>query len=321
MKILVVKTSSLGDIIHAFPVLSYLRKQDPGGEIDWVVEERCAELLEAHPHVNRVLKMDSRKWRKGSFKELRELRKTFYDAIFDLQGNVKSSVVLMGARGKKKVGFGWKTAPEWPNALFTGCKVNPPHGLNIREDYLYIVKNYFNDRTPYEIEPIELRITEKERQQVDEVLPDATIVCPGSAWSNKQLTQDQLLALLKQMQEKYLFAWGNDEERELVLQLAAHFPDSLVLPRCSLPVLQHVMAKCRRVIAMDSLPLHLCATTKTPSLSFFGPSSAKKYGPLGTHHKTIQGLCPYGITFEKRCPKLRTCPTGACLKELRGDGV
>jgi heptosyltransferase-1 len=322
MKILIVKTSALGDLIHTFPVLSYLRNRFPFAQIDWVVEASFAELVEAHPHVTRVLTIESKKWRKAPFhfwEEIKNfwsiLRETEYDFVFDLQGNVKSAAILAQARAKEKVGFGWRTVPEWPNALFTSAKINPPPGKNIREDYLAVVQGYFKDTAPYPIEPVVLRITEAQCSRIEAVPSGATLVCPGAAWPNKQLAFEQLLAFLKQLERgPYLFAWGTEHEREIGVQLAAHFHKSSVLERCTLAVLQHVMARCALVVAMDSLPLHLCATTPTPTIGFFGPSSAKKYGPIGERHHVIQGKCPYGIVFEKRCPKLRTCKTGACLK-------
>ncbi len=315
MKILIVKTSALGDIIHTFPVLSYLRKRFPDAQIDWVVETRCKELVQAHPQISRVLTIDSKKWRKAPLREWKGLRGCVYDLVFDLQGNIKSGAILAQTRAKKKIGFGWRSVSEWPNVLFTSKKINPPAGKNIREDYLAVVKGYFKDEEPFESEPVELRITEAQQALVESILSDAMLVCPGAAWPNKQLGCDQLLTYLKNLDKgPYLFAWGSEEERESALQLAGHFSDSSVLERYPLPVLQRIMAKSQLVIAMDSLPLHLCATTKTPTISFFGPSLAKKYAPIGDDHQTIQGECPYGVVFEKRCPKLRTCATGACLK-------
>jgi heptosyltransferase-1 len=72
---------------------------------------------------------------------------------------------------------------------------------------------------------------------------------------------------------------------------------------------------------MDSATLHLCGTTSTPSFSLFGPSSASIYKPLGEHHVAFQGSCPYGRTFVKRCPILRTCKTGACMKDLTAKRI
>ncbi|MFN0065675.1 MAG: glycosyltransferase family 9 protein, partial [Chlamydiales bacterium] len=110
--------------------------------------------------------------------------------------------------------------------------------------------------------------------------------------------------------------------RVVAEKLSAAFQErGHVLPRLRLTALQHVMARCSRVVAMDSLPLHLCATTKTPSLSFFGPSSKNKYCPSESRHISIQGECPFDEKFEKRCPKLRTCKSGACINEISADAL
>ncbi|MFZ0564676.1 MAG: glycosyltransferase family 9 protein [Chlamydiales bacterium] len=325
MKILILKTSALGDVIHTFPVVDYLKKRFPVGQIDWVVETRAASLVKAHPHIDRVLSLDSKRWREKPFSSSNrkersgfrtELKKVHYDLVFDLQGNLKSSWVLSQVVAKKKIGFGWKTVPEWPNALFTSHRFNPHPNQNIREDYLSVVQSYFRDPQSFVSSPIALTLTEEERCKLVQLKLNPTLVCPGAAWPNKRLPQKTLSFVLKKINRgPYMFSWGSNEEREIAMQLSAEFPNSYVLEPLSLPLLQHVMAKCQLVIAMDSLPLHLCGTTQTASLSFFGPSSASKYLPMGKQHRAFQGLCPYGIRFEKRCSRLRSCPTGACLSE------
>jgi heptosyltransferase I len=328
MKIIIVKTSSLGDIIQTFPLLDYLREKFPEGEISWVVEGAFAELVRANPQVDHVLTIESKKWRKHPFsKESRSqwmafrknLRKTHYDLLFDLQGNLKSSAIVFCARAKEKIGFGWKTVQELPNIFFTSFRVNPPKGKNIREDYLAIGQRYFKDSVPYAFHPAPLKLEPLQEQKLIALFADVkdkpTLVCPSSAWPNKCLSEEMLTKILLQLDRPpYWFIWGNPREREVCLHLSSHFPNSQVLERLSLPLLQHVMAKCQLVVAMDSLPLHLCSTTQTPSLSFFGPSSAAKYAPPGSKNFAFQGKCPYGERFEKTCPKLRTCPTGLCLK-------
>lgn len=330
MKILVIKTSSLGDILHAFDVLSYLKKKRPDCEIDWVVESRCKELVQAHPLIEKTWVIDSKKWKGALFnretwKEILAFRskisRSKYDVVFDLQGNIKSSIVLAFVCAVKKVGFGWKTVPEWPNTLFTNVRINPPSGKNIREDYLAVVKGFFGDDNFFEKEPILLKLTVSQEKELEnlqmQALQSTVLVSFGSNWINKRLSEDRLVEVLKNVslstRSSFLFIWGSKEEKRVGIRLASHFSDSLVL-NLSIPVLQHVMARCRLVVAMDSFPLHLCATTSTPTLSFFGPSSSKKYCPLGKQHTTIQGECPYGIAFDKRCPQLRSCKTGECLK-------
>jgi heptosyltransferase I len=333
MKVLIVKTSSLGDIIQTFPVLEYLRHRFTNVTIDWVVEQGFAGLVEAHPLVDRVLSIQSKKWRCAplsleNFGQIRSflktLRSTHYDVLFDFQGNVKSGCVVISAHARAKVGFGWKTVPEWPAALCTRYKINPPAGGNIRADYLAVVQGYFQDTAPYRAGPISLKLDSLQQQKLADLFasnaPPPTLVCPAAAWANKCLSEEDLVNVLHRLNHvPYWFIWGSQREREMAMRLATHFPGSAVLEKLSLPLLQHIMKRSRLVVAMDSLPLHLCGTTNTPTLSFFGPSSAKKYKPLGPHHTVVQGICPYGVHFEKRCPRLRTCETGACMKQNLDD--
>jgi heptosyltransferase-1 len=327
VKILIVKTSSLGDLIHTFGALDYLRYRFPDAQIDWVVENPFSELLKSHPQIDRVITIESKKWRHsltkrktwgdiGAFRK--KLREVEYDLLFDLQGNTKSGLIVGAARAKEKIGFGFTTLFEWPNALFTNRKIDPVQGKNVRDENLAIVQGYFQDSNPYVPRPISLKLDPLQQQKLSTLFPkeeSPTLVCPFAAWQNKCLSEEGLIQWLRRLNHSpYWFIWGSPQEREVALRLSSHFAGSSVLERLPLPLLQHVMSRCRLVIAMDSLPLHLCGTTATPTLSFFGPSSALKYSPVGEHHRTIQGKCPYGIQFDRRCPKLRTCETGSCLK-------
>ena len=330
MKVLIVKTSSLGDIIQTFSALDYLKQRSPEMEVHWIVESAFAELVRAHPFVDKILMIDSKKWRqaplsKESLQQVlasrKAVRETFYDVLFDFQGNIKSGLVVASARARTKVGFGWKSAAEWPACLFTHCKINPSPGRNIREDYLALAQGYFKDNKLYQPRPFSLKLDSLQQQRLSDLFSQGArpiLVCPSAAWSNKCLSEEGLVQVLHRLDTgPYWFVWGNLAERNQAIRLAGHFRASSVLEKLSLPLLQHVMARSRLVVAMDSLPLHLCGTTPTPTLGFFGPSSAAKYRPLGSHHMAIQGVCPYGVQFEKRCPQLRTCTTGLCLKSAQ----
>ena len=340
MRVLIVKMSSLGDIIHAFPVLHYIKQCYPQTEVDWVVEQPFAELVEAHPLVNRVIRIQTKKWRsqylsKATWQEAvhfrRELRKSFYHIILDLQGNVKSGLVTASAKSSLKVGFGYSSVPEWPNILATHRHCNPPKGNNIREDYLFIAQSAFGNFTPIVETGVQLKLTSQEEIQLTPILERCqkinglkVLVCPGSNWPNKQLTKETLQSFLQCFSRKlnvhFLFLWGHQAEKTFAEELAASIPhQSSVINRLPLPALQNLMVHVDLVLAMDSLPLHLAGTTSTPSYSVFGASSAHKYKPTGDHHKAFQGSCPYGKHFEKRCDLLRTCQTGACMKQLEGQ--
>jgi heptosyltransferase-1 len=339
MKALLVKTSSLGDIVHTFPVVGYLKHLNV--TIDWVVETSNAALPLAHPHVNQVLTIDSKKWRKNplngttwneiaSLKE--KLRAAQYDVVFDLQGNIKSGIVTWLTPCHTKVGFGKATVPEWPNLLATNHRFNPLPGNNIRADYLSLVQSYFGDRNPFENTSVILKVSDDQKRIVRDLLASPVVekgskilVCSGSMWTNKTLPAETLLRLLQRIHEtfdcSYLLAWGSEEEKTTAEFLSKNLNSSLLLPRLPLPTLQNLMHGVDLTIAMDSLPLHLAGTACTPTWGLFGPSSVAKYNPQGPQNLAFQGACPYGRSFEKRCPILRTCPTGACLREQSSEAL
>ncbi len=331
MKILIVKTSSLGDIIHTFPSLQLLRERYPSAQIDWVVEQPFTELVQSHPDIDHVFSVKTRQWRKNmstrqTWQEIltlrKELRSVSYDRVYDFQGNFKSGLITWMAKSPIKVGFGFSSVPEKPNALFTNKHFNPPKGKNIRDDYLYLV----DQSGDYHVREVELQISSQEQQRIDQFLANPVfqggkkiMVCPGSMWANKQLSKETLLAFLQKIDQsetsRFLFVWGSDAEKQTVQELALSFPERcLIADKLPLATLQNLMGRMDQVIAMDSLPLHLAGTTSTQVFGVFGASSANKYKPAGS--SAFQGACPYGRTFEKRCPILRTCPTGSCIKDV-----
>lgn len=344
-RFLIIKTSSLGDIIHAFPVLTYLKEKFPAAKIDWIVEKQFSELVKAHPLVDQILCVETKKWRQGWLRKdtrqgIREFRKRLrekkYDAVFDLQGNIKSGLITLAAKSDHKVGFGKKSVPEWPNCLFTNHRFNPPYSKNIREEYLSLVKNYFNDHEEWNWEGC---AEVKMQPSIDITFKIATIlknpilqgrqkvmVCPGSAWRNKQMNNEALGDLLfrfeTELNSSFLLIWGTEDEKKTAEELQSRFIEhALVIERLPLSGLQNLMTQVDLVIAMDSLPLHLAGTTKTPTYSIFGASLADKYRPMGSRHLAFQGSCPYGKVFKKRCPTLRSCPTGACIRDRKADEI
>lgn len=321
MNFLIIKTSSLGDIIQAFPALQFLRKKFPEACIDWVVEAPFAELVKAHPDVNQVFSIESKKWGRGKslksfFAFRKNLQKKRYRALFDLQGNCKSAVITFLAHADKKVGFNLKSVREWPNAFFTNYRVALPPKKNIREDYLFQIQSYLGDFEGTLDCAVSLKVENKKK--VDDLLKgveNPILVAPKTAWPNKELALEKLISFLQKKEGFFLFSYGKKEELKTAQYLNEIFKErSLILDPLPLFLFQYLMSKVNLIIAMDSLPLHLAGTTHTPTYSFFGPTKGEKFAPIGPLHQFEQGICPYGVQFDKQCPKLRSCKTGKCLK-------
>lgn len=330
MRILIVKTSSLGDILHAFPAIAYLMHSIPTCHITFVVEDAFAALVEDNPYVDEVIRVDTKKMRKAPFSKktwqefsrVKKALKRGYDVVFDLQGNIKSGLITFFAKSPVKVGFGWKSVPEKVNLLFTNQHIDYVPGKNVREDLLALVQNFVKGKADIDSTTLNLK-GEEVFLCFNGKVP--VLIAPGSNWKNKRLTDEQLQAFLEgvkaEIDPQFFFLAGNEKEKEQAESLQAKFEGAVVLTRLPPTLLQRVMQKMDHVIAMDSFPLHLAGESGVPTFSFFGPSSSSKYAPFGNKsvHRSFQGSCPYGITFIKRCPKLRSCPTGACLREVSVD--
>lgn len=342
MRVLIVKTSALGDIVQTYPAVQYLRQQHPSAHIAWVVERPYAELVAAHPAVDSCLCIDSKVWRRRPFSLAtwrslvacrRALREGSYDVVIDLQGNTKSAAVVMQVRSPLKVGFAAGYVFERPNLWVMHRHFLPPPGRNVCDDYLFLVRAAIDgpEAVSVDMPPVVLRLDDVHREVNRAYIAgvrgegDGPVVLffAGSAWPNKQLDEEAVAAFAataaRALGFRWLFAWGSSAERAVAVRLADGIAGARVIDRLPLPQLQHLMSLTDLVVSMDSLPLHLAATAGVSTYSFFGPSSAAKYAPAGPQHGHFQGSCPYGITFGRRCPKLRTCPTGRCLHGLEAS--
>lgn len=321
MKALIVKLSSLGDIVQAMAAASYLKGR--GFHVTWVVDRQFAGLVAACPYVDKVIELPLHFWKRQApglaelYEHYKRLRCDKYDLLFDLQGNCKSALVAAFCRAKYKIGFGKKTIAEWPALFACHFHFDPPSGLNIRDDYLHIVQSYFSDRSFYRSPPIRLRVTEDLKTPF-QTAHLKVIVAAGAQWTNKELRWETLLGLIQKLDRAFAIEWlfssGSEREKSYADTLSQSVKVARRLHLAPLAHLQQVMLAADAVFAVDSLPLHLAGLGDVPSFAIFGPSLAAKFAPLSS--TTFQGSCPYGESFSKRCSKLRTCQTGACIKDI-----
>lgn len=340
MKILISKLSSRGDILQALVVTKHLKLLSPNCEIDWIVEKPFCEIITQHPDITNPIIVDTKNWRKSFLR--RETRKAMkytitklqaktYDVVFDLQGNTKSAIFTFFAKARAKVGFGFKTAREWMNPLVTSYHYNPPL-ISIRADYVGMIYYFFQKPLPCRLkdELLTYPPNAQDKVVIDQLIQSIDrnktiyLICPQSAWENKCLSYETLVDFLQKIQETqnayFIFSWGSEKEKMKALRLQEHFQDAKLAPKIDLCSLHYLMNQCDYVFAMDSICLHLAATTQARSLSVFGPSIANYYAPKG-HHQFYQGTCPYGMTFPKRCKEMRSCKTGACMKNIKGQDL
>ncbi|MCF7806798.1 MAG: glycosyltransferase family 9 protein [Simkaniaceae bacterium] len=332
MKVLIVKMSSIGDILQTFFAVDYIKKKHPGAIVHWLCDTRFKDIVESHPHVDSVIDVDTKHLRNTSFKkilkDIARLKSLKYDLLFDLQGNIKSSIISLFIQAPIKAGYEFRSAPEWPHALTMTHRYPVQKDEPIVHQYLSILQQYFKDREEYVFPKIRLNLSQSDidflSQTRIEIPINCLMICFGSNWKNKRMKKRHLIALLKSIAKEYqvhfIFIYKSEEEKLLAKQLGLIFSSQAqVVGNLSIPLWQYLMSKCRGVISMDSAALHLAAHLRLKTFAFFGPSNAQIYNPLGKEHMAYQGPCPYQVQFVKRCPFLRTCETGDCMHSIDLD--
>ena len=309
-KILIVKTSALGDVIQASMVAPLLKDKWPKAHIAWAAERAGYEYLQGAAAVDALYLFDFKAWRscrdfKALWRFIKALRAERYDYVFDLQGNCKSALVTLFARGEKKIGFGKKSVAEWPNLLFTKEHYNPPKNINIVLRYLYLFEQAFKCSFPY-------------RPFAAVKRPKIIAVVNNARWESKCLGQKRLSAVLRSFPDaSFQLIYHSPKEK-----IAAEKSVKLIGGRArvvrsnNIEELKALLAGSDLFIGTDSAPLHLAAVLNLPTISFFGPTNMQVYKPWGEGHFGVQGICPYGYKFEKTCPYLRSCGNKKCINNF-----
>jgi heptosyltransferase-1 len=321
LKILIVKTSSIGDILQSFVVLKSLHNRFSNITVDWVVESSLKDIVCDHPLIANVIEFDFR-GKKNLISSFKNLRSKTYDLVFDLQGNCKSGLVTFFSKAKKKIGFGRQTVREFPNIFSTNVRFEISKSQNIQSFYLELLDKYFQD-TSHDISTVvEFPINDTQKKLIQPFLDKAfenkkILICPSSRWENKKLSIQTWIEFLNHFDNCYFYLlWGTEDEKKEAELIQKSLKASQVLDRFSLVVLQYFMSQMDLIIGVDSFAIHLANTTNTPIFSVFGPSKAEIYSPNRINQSYIQGSCPYNITFDKTCPHLRTCKTASCIKQI-----
>ena len=328
MRILIVKLSALGDVIHALPVLDYLRQAAPGVEIDWVVEEQNRAILEGHPLIRNVISVNTREWRKAPFSVgtcreagaiVRQLRSASYDMLFDLQGNIKSGIIAALAGVPKRYGFDRNGVRESLNLLFTNHHIplgSDDHHISNRS--LKIVSAAFNEN--YSLFTLTSHIqTSREDDQAAEELMRATkggthlLFHTGTTWETKKWSIEEWLELGRLVLNRFpsasiLFSWGNEQEHEEAGWLTNELGNrALLLPRLQLKSFCALLKRVDLVVGGDTGPIHIAAAVGTPTVSFYRATDARRNGPQGSRHITLQCSMPCTICLKRSCPEDQNC--------------
>ncbi len=327
MKVLIVKVSALGDVVHALPVLSYLKSADAEMQIDWLVEQSFAPFLEDHPLIDNLYRIDTRAWRKsgplasvrGVFKTVKAIRKVKYDCVLDLQGNAKSGLFTLTSGAPLRFGFDQNATREKLNLLSTNRKVNlGALNFHVTDRSLAIAKMAFPEgRELRKAGPLpvnEEASLQVERILVEQDLADARVVVLhyGTTWLTKHWPLVSWQGLAKRLVEELglrpILTWGDEKELVAVKSIRQQCVDRAFLwPRGSLKELTALLAKAELVVGGDTGPIHIAAAVGTPTISIFRVTDPSRNAPRGEGHSYLTAEMDCTPCLRKECDRDLEC--------------
>ncbi|NLH17507.1 MAG: glycosyltransferase family 9 protein [Phycisphaerae bacterium] len=308
-RILVIKPSALGDIVHALPTLSSLRASFPDAQIAWLVRPAYASLLEYTQKVNEIILFDRKRLGRWWFspaaavelgKFVRTLRSRRFDCVIDLQGLLRTALfsALSGCRNR----YGFRETREGAWLLYT-------HRITLPESCVHVIDSYWEiaRAAGATIRRLEygLQVSEDTRHGALELLnrsgcrTDAYgVLVAGSTQPWKCWPLERFARLAERMAEELelsIVAVGSEGERPLVeqLQSLSRVPIVNLAGRTDIGQLIASMASARIVVSNDTGPGHIAVASGTPTVMIFGPTNPARVGPYG-HPDWIAAVDPFG---------------------------
>ncbi|MCG6906944.1 MAG: lipopolysaccharide heptosyltransferase I [Desulfobacteraceae bacterium] len=340
MKLLIVKTSALGDVVHALPVLAYLKSTRPDVRIDWLVEEAFAPLIADHPLLNRVIVLRTKNWRRSAFwpaaagvwRVIRGLRRQGYDRVLDLQGNSKSGLFTRLAGSCQRYGFDRSGVREWPNLLATTHRVHLGDGVrHVSRRSLAVARAAVPGGSeerwagPLSVSPAAVARVAAQLQGLGLAPPrerPLVVLHYGTTWPTKRwrLASWQALAvrLIRELNATLLLTWGTEGEKKAATAIAAAGRQALIWPRGSLPDLAALLASVDLLVGCDTGPVHIAAALGTPTVSVYRATDARRNAPRGPQHRCLQVPLECAACLRKRCERDRQCAESVSVERVFG---
>jgi len=306
MRVLIVRLSAMGDVIHAMPAVAGLRREFPQAAIDWAIEDRWAPLLtalspsgeaevlspgSAQPLVNGVHRVQLRSWRKSPFasttrRQIGMLRSRFrkaqYDHVIDLQGAIRSA--LLAAASHAKVRAGALHPREFPARWLYNVRAHTP-ARHVVDQAAEIISAAVGRKIDPEVPPFPVSVeAESWTDQLLQRTPSPFIVInPGAGWGAKCWPAERYQSLVHLLANQGVSSLVNagPGEQELALKVCKGNQPFARMVECSLLQLIAVMRRAALFIGGDTGPLHLASALSVPVVAVFGPTDPARNGPYG----------------------------------------
>lgn len=295
MRILLIKTSSLGDVFHTFPALTDARAHIPDLRVDWVVEEAFAEIPTWHPAVNKVIPVAWRRWRKNlgkviTWREMKQFRDQLqsgkYDLVLDAQGLIKSAIITRLAKGPR-YGLDKHSAREPLASRAYDKTIEVAKGEHAIHRLRKLFAQCLGYATPNS--PINYGI-DSSRWPKPEIDQPYIVFIHGSAWDTKLWPEqywNELCGIIGNAGYKVVLPWGNESEQRRANRIAAQHKHAWVPERLPLAEVARLLAHSTAIIGVDTGLSHVAAALDVPTVVIYGATDASLTGALG-NKTTIQ---------------------------------
>jgi heptosyltransferase I len=313
-RILLVRMSALGDIVHALPVLAALRTAFPAAAIDWLAESSYAGVFDVVEGISTRVVV-----RPGYLEAFRVMRRHRYDVAIDLQGLLKSAIAARLSGARRVIGFESRALREPAAAWFYSDTIPvSPRAHVIQKNLGALAALGLNNPTirfPFRVPPSAVA------EQLTAASPDGfALINPGAAWPNKRWHPSRFGELAARVRERFALPsyvlWGRDEQALADSVVAASRGAATRAPVTTLGDLLAISRRARMMISGDTGPLHLAAAMATPIVGLYGPTRPERNGPWDPADEVVSraDTC--------QCHHKRECQVGrVCINEIGVDEV
>lgn len=298
MRVLLIKTSSMGDILHTLPALTDAIQTKIGISFDWVIEEGFAQIPSWHPAVAQVIPVAIRRWRKSWFSAATRLERQHfkqrlqsqrYDAIIDAQGLLKSAgLITRLARGAKH-GLDWRSAREPLASLFYNYsyRINRSKHAIERNRCLFANSLHY----PLPLKPGDYAIADQLRKKNFTHQRPYLVFLHATTRDEKHWPERYWHELISHMADAkidILLPWGSTDEQQRAIRLAQGFTHVHVLPKLTLEQLATVLTNAQAVVSVDTGLSHLAAALGRPNITLYGPTDPALIGGYGANQVQLR---------------------------------
>ncbi len=320
-KILIIKPSSLGDVVHSLPFLYAVKDAFPKAEIHWVIAKGLEGLLENHPMVKRLWIINKDQWKNlknidGTIREVRRLFKYLkdeaYDVVIDLQGLVRSGLLTYATRASVRIGF--KEAREG-SSLFYTHKVKGGKEIHAVDRYLKIASAIGCEITGVRF-PMPLVKESLEVRKLKDDMGNYAVIVPGARWKTKRWPPASFGSLASMLDIKTVIV-GSSGDTGIAkgIEFCSGGKALSMAGNTSIKELISIIRNARYVVSNDSGPMHIAAAFGIPVVAIFGPTNPVRTGPYGKNHIIVKSDIQCAPCYKKNCKTIQ------CMDEISVEKV